>query len=743
MNKLSKLQKWSLIIISLLITSGTLLLIFTYKNLGLESKKRVIAITEKEVLKELDKLEYQLQRDFKNAQKVSDVYAKAITHYPQKAIAIADSLPELFKTYNFSAIGIHPSKSLSKKLLKYNSNYKIKENIKLWAPFYKKGQKTTIPFPYDYSDTTTSGKYWYSEKLKTGSWTTPYLGAANNTLVVSYRSPIIKDTMKNLNDGVVCLDYALGYIQEEVAKLNLYRKGYGIIIDEDSLIISHPSSKYLGKKITEVISNEAFSKIEALPEKQFLPIKTYKDRIVDRNLYFKHTLHIVNTNAPIVYKAIIILKESETLSVFNTQSINLIQRVKSLRLQIICGLTLTIALFVFWFFLLSGNTRAWLLIMLQSAVFIIGTLIIIYIQLKTPSYSFSNTDIEITNTTELDAYLNAFKREHKKRKPLLVKTGLFIQNVKFSSANDLHISGYFWQKVDNPSIIKSKFREGSLTTILEPDFPEAEYLELKLENENNGLIQWYFSAEIRQSFDYSNYPFDEENIWLRVRPKKAYQDQLLFIPDFASYSKFTSQTDYYLDTDTKEENLKNGLEEDVFIEGYKIIRTFFSVRDRLYSNSFGEFDLKESYSHPELYFNISIKRRFLEVFIVYFIPILVTVFLLFTVLMTYTRNSKENELYGFNVSTVLAFCASLFFVIIVSHMSLRDTLQTENIIYLEYFFFCLYFLITVVSIGAFAFSSSTTITIFKKNNGEIIKMMYWPLFCFIIFLLTTLHFSIT
>lgn len=741
MNTLSRLQKWTLIIVSILITSGTLFLIFTYKNLGLESKKKVIAITEREVLKELNKLEKQLQGDFKNAQEVADNYAKYIANEPKKAIIISDSLSGLFNRYNFSAIGIHPSKDYSKKLKK-NKDYSVKTNKLLWAPFYKKGLKKPIAFPYDYTDTLTSGKYWYSEKLKAGSWTAPYLGAANNTLVVSYRSPIIKDVKKKHNQGIVCLDYALGYIQEEVAKLNLYRKGYGIIINEDSLVISHPSSKYLGKKITEVISNEVFSKIEQLPEKQFLPIATYKDRIVDRNLYFKHTLHIANTQTPIVYKAIIILKESETLSAFNTQRINLTQHVKSLRLQILCGLTLLISLLVIWFYILNKSKRVWLLIIIQSVIYIIGTLVIIYVQLKTPSYSFSNTDVEITNTTELDAYINALKREQKKSNAVAVKTGFFIQNVKFTSANDLHVSGYFWQKASKPKVLISKFKERSLSIILEPDFPEAESLELKLVNEKEGLIQWYFSAEIRQSFDYSNYPFDHEDIWLRVRPKKAYQEQLLFIPDFNSYTKFASQTSHYLGSETTELNLKNGLEKDIFIEGYKIIRTFFSIRDRTYSNSFGEFNLKESYTYPELYYNISIKRRFLEVFIVYFIPILVTVFLLFTVLMTYTHDAKENELYGFNVSTVLGFCASLFFVIIVSHMSLRDTLLTGNIIYLEYFFFCLYFLITIVSIGAFAFSSSSTISIFKKNNGEIIKMMYWPLFCFIIFLLTTLHFSI-
>lgn len=742
MKNLSRTQKWLLITMSLFIALGTLYKFYTYKNLGLDSKLKVIKITEKEVEKELDKLENQLQTDFKHAQDISDDFAKRIAEKSEKSSTIANSIPELFKIYNFSAIGIHPSEQYSKQLLKHEYTYRVNADKKLWSPFYKKGAGKTITFPYDYTNQATSGKDWYSEQLQTGSWTAPYLGTANKALVISYRAPILCEELRNNNNGVVCLDYSLAYIQKEVAKLNLYRKGYGIIINKDSLIISHPSSKYLGKKIAEALPHEVLSKINALPEKKFLPIDQYKDRLVDRNLYFKHTLQITDTNTPIEYKAIIILKESETLAAFNTGKTSPTEQVKSLQLQVLCGLTLIVSSLILWFFLLFKEKHVWLHITLQSATYILGSLLIIYVQLKTPLYSFSNTDTEITNTTELDTYLDAIEREQKHKNPLVVKTGFFIQNIKFSSANDLNITGYFWQKVDEPSKIISKFKGESLTEIIKPDFPEASSLDLTLVSEDDGVIQWYFSAEVRQSFDYSDYPFDEEDIWLRVRPKKRYQDQLLFVPDFDSYSKFASQNDYYLNPDITEDKLKNGLEKDLFIKGWEIVRTSFSIRDRLYTTSFGKSNLKESYVYPELYFNTSVKRRFLEVFVVYFIPILVTAFLLFTILMIYTRNSKENELYGFSVSTVLGFCASLFFVIIVSHMSLRETLQTGSIIYLEYFFFCLYFLITVVSIGAILFSTTPVLSFFKKNNGGILKIMYWPLFCFIIFILTTLHFSI-
>ncbi|MEM6686722.1 MAG: hypothetical protein AAF617_13145 [Bacteroidota bacterium] len=743
MKPLSNKQKWYFSSISLLIIFGTFFLFISYKNLGLANKKRVIQNTEKSVLKELENLEQQLQSDFETVKKIADTYAQLIGKYPKKAKAIIDSLPMLFGGYNFSAIGIHPSPAYSKEFIKYDRTFKLNTKKTLWAPFYNNKTHKITRFPYDYTDKEKAGKYWYSEDITTGSWTTPYFGPASNSLLVSYRSPIIRDTQKNKNDGIICLDYALGYIQEKVAKLKLYRKGYGIIINEDSIIVSHPSSKYLGKKIHTVLSDETLQGIKRLAENKFLPIKEYNDRIVDRELYFKHILQIDNTASPITYTAIINLQESETLVADNATDINPIQNVKSLRLQIICGVTLIVSCIIFWMFILFRFPRVWLLISLQSLVYILGTLAIIYIQLKTPLYSFSSTDTEITNPIELDAYLNAFQREHASDKEpvCIVSTGFLIQNAKFSSANDLHITGYLWQKVKNPTAMVKAFEHDELSEILRPDFPEAETLDLELIRNKDGLIQWYFSAEVRQSFDYSNYPFDEEDIWLRIRPRKAYQEQLLFVPDFDSYSKFVSQNDYYLNPNTPEAQLKNGLEKDLFIKGWEIIRTSFSVRDRLYNTSFGKFTLKENYTYPELYFNITVKRRFLEVFVVYFIPILVTAFLLFTVLMTYTRNAETNELYGFNVSTVLGFCASLFFVIIVSHMSLRETLQTGSIIYLEYFFFCLYFLLSIVSIGAFFFSSSSAPAFFKKNNGMLIKMIYWPLFCLIILLLTTLHFS--
>lgn len=739
MQRLSKLQKWTFISISFFIVLGTFLLFLTYKNLGLENKKIVIRNTEKTVLKELESLETQLQNDFKDAQKLTDNYAKIMGEYPKLADTLAHSFPDLFKGYNFSALGIHPSEEYSTILLQHTQTYRLKTEKQLWSPFFKQGQKKVTAFPYDY--TGVSGGKWYSEKIKTGSWTVPYSGSANNSLVVSYRSPIIRDFQKDENDGVVCLDYALGYIQQEVAKLNLLRKGYGIIINKDSTIISHPSSRYLGKKINEVLPKETLHGIKKLVNNKFLPINQYNDRIIDRELYFKYTLNVANTPSPIVYTAIIILQESETLASNNSKNENPIQRVKSLQLIILCGLILTLSLLVFWAFLLFDIRKVWLLILLQSATYILGILLIIYVQLKTPLYSFSNTDTEITNTTELDAYLNAFKREHESKKPFEVKTGFHIQNAKFSSANDLSITGSLWQQVTNPEAIISHFKGEELSTILHPDFPEAESSNFELVSEKDGRIEWSFSAEIRQSFDYSNYPFDEVDIWLRTRPKRAYQDDLLFIPDFDSYLNFASQNDYYLNPSIPKNELNNGLEDGLFIKGWDIIRTSFSIRDRMYNTSFGKFTFEKSYTHPELYFNVSVKRRFLEVFVVYFIPILVTAFLLFTVLMTYTRNSKINELYGFNVSTVLGFCGGLFFVIIVSHMSLRESLQTGGIIYLEYFFFCLYFLITVVSIGAFLFSSSSAPDFFKKNNGEIVKMMYWPLFCFIVFLLTALHFT--
>lgn len=60
------------------------------------------------------------------------------------------------------------------------------------------------------------------------------------------------------------------------------------------------------------------------------------------------------------------------------------------------------------------------------------------------------------------------------------------------------------------------------------------------------------------------------------------------------------------------------------------------------------------------------------------LPIMVVAALLFVVLVITTKEERKNQ-FGFNSSGVLAYCASLFFVLIISHASLRNKIPTDSI----------------------------------------------------------------
>lgn len=245
-------------------------------------------------------------------------------------------------------------------------------------------------------------------------------------------------------------------------------------------------------------------------------------------------------------------------------------------------------------------------------------------------------------------------------------------------------------------------------------FPEAENIEIKEAYDTGEIIGWYFKTDLRQPFDYSKYPFDRENIWIRFWPEDFHHN-IILTPDLNSYLGYNPED--------KENSC--GLEEELVLEGWDIQNSYFSYEYKNYSTTFG-IDNYQYKNSPELYFNIGIKRDFMSPFISNIIPLGVVAFLLFAVLTISTKDKKKNALYGFNSSSVLGFCAALFFVLIISHISLRDKLAIDNVIYLEYFYFIFYFAILAVSINSVLLASCIKCTFVQYGDNLIVKLLYWP-----------------
>ena len=139
---------------------------------------------------------------------------------------------------------------------------------------------------------------------------------------------------------------------------------------------------------------------------------------------------------------------------------------------------------------------------------------------------------------------------------------------------------------------------------------------------------------------------------------------------------------------------------------------------------------------PELYFNMEVRRYFLDPFIAQVVPLAVAVALLFATLVTASRRDTEGRQPGFSATDVVLGCAALFFVIIFEHLALRDSLRSPRIMYFEYFYFLTYITLMTVSIDALIFGARTRIRLIEFGDNMIPKLAFWPMFLGVLLIIT-------
>ena len=153
--------------------------------------------------------------------------------------------------------------------------------------------------------------------------------------------------------------------------------------------------------------------------------------------------------------------------------------------------------------------------------------------------------------------------------------------------------------------------------------------------------------------------------------------------------------------------------------------SFFDYHFNSYNSSFGIAEKFSSEARPELYFNIVAQRKFNSPFITNIVPLFVVALLLFSVLMTSKKNA--NELLGFSGFGVVEACGAFFFVVIISQTQVRESLEVSETIYLDYFYFTMYLMLTIVTIISILFTRRDPLKFISYEDNIIAKMAYWPL----------------
>jgi hypothetical protein len=327
----------------------------------------------------------------------------------------------------------------------------------------------------------------------------------------------------------------------------------------------------------------------------------------------------------------------------------------------------------------------------------------------------------ILSQSDLNQYLATRPASSSTQPRILIPTGVFIQSIEFTSAFDPVVSGVIWQKY-GPDVPADVTRGFTL-----PDGSDQQSAEAYHTTEGDTqIIGWTFRATLRQIFGYDEYPFDRHYLWVRVDPAD-FTHNMVLTPDFSSYATL------------RPESLP-GVQHDLIIENWNLNQAFFSYHVNDYNTNLGIKQFTRQTSYPELYYTIGMSRQIISAFFTYIIPPLVALVMLFGVLLLTTRRQDRREPAGWNSTNVLAYTAALFFVVIVSHVNLRQQISANGVLYLGWFYILTYIAILLVSINAVVFILASQQRIIQLEDNLVSKLLYWPILTFALLVITVIVF---
>jgi hypothetical protein len=569
---------------------------------------------------------------------------------------------------------------------------------------------------------------WYRKPLLDGaSWGEPYFSLTDKALVVEYGAPFWmpgRDSDIHDPSGVVYGNLSIEKLKRLITFDNDFIAYYQLLSEKGRFII-HPDERLVLTGST--IFEQAWEKgDDALNSMAVLAVRGEKGVLEHIDPVTKESIWMIYQPVSELPWSLVAVVDRNRLTDHNdirTQWFLLIL------LSILASLLLIGTIY------LRGNYPTEQLlsasIIASLSVFIgIGTLWTVAV--FNPDQARSS-DLRITSTNVLNDFKNrqidAAIKQHLPP-PKFIDTGVYLQSIEFQSSNDVKISGYVWQhylqgdhygiargivlpEADTP-FIKEVYRD-----LLDPNEAGC-FVNDITERDCTEVIGWYVSATLRQEFDYSLYPLDAQQVWLRIW-HESFKDNIVLTPSLDSYA-FSNP------------KLTPGVQHDFVLPGWDVEESWFSLHDQIFSTNFGDQTIHGVRKKPELLYNVSIERQFLTPFVSRIIPVALISTLMFLMVLISTKSSTNSKWLGFSANDVVRGLAALFFVIGYNHAQLRLSLQSSSIMYFEYFYFVIYVMLLYVAVAAIHIANSN---LSNSERGHFItKILYWPICTIALFLIT-------
>ena len=644
----------------------------------------------------------------------------------------------------------------SPRLFGVGAAYEPAEDVKPFAPFMVR-RKGRSPYLFQIEqelDYTAFREQWYLEPLLNGAmWSEPYIGKGQPEPVVDYAVPFYRpgsDRKSDAPSGIVFATVALESVEDILEDLGASVTGYQYILSEKGRFITHPRQELVraGGTIFELAWETGDT---ALFETAIRATKGERGVI-------SHVDPVTGEEAFVVYEPIQELGWSIVTVALRGQTANADYH-RRIYMELLLAATMAVllmALFVLGFMRWKIG-REWTYATIVALIFLIGTPMIWKIEYEFPAADTDQSE-EIVNQTSLRRFIDNYTKESERLKadvPIYVPTGLFIQSIEFTTANDVKVTGYIWQKYkrgvhDNVSrgfvlpeaespIIKEVYNrpladdggaDGLLSNI-SLSFKKDDCTKRRANDLGFGakgcsqLIGWYFSTSIRQNFTYGAYPFDDQYVWMRLW-HKDFDRNVVLVPDLASYK-------------VTEPSALPGIETDFVLPGWKLRDSVFTYRRHGYNTNFGIDDYVGQDAFPELYFNVHIKREFLGPFVLHFLPQFVVAMMLFIILLMGSKEGEKAKWLGFAAKDIVRGSSVLIIVLIFAHSSLRQAIDSASLVYLEYFYMMLYIFSLLISFNSVLFANGNFKIIEYKDN-LLPKIFFWPVLSVLVFVITASSF---
>lgn len=588
--------------------------------------------------------------------------------------------------------------------------HRFNPELRLYAPAYRRHGETSsfveLDSLYDY---TLGATGWYQAGLASkGAWTEPSTDGTQGA-VVEYAAPFTDPSSSTPNDvaGVVHATMSLAEVDDLIQSLDLGDVGYGFLVSQQGFPISHPFAQEFGDEADPSAAARTTSLDQA--RRVFEAARAAGSGIVE------------NVIDPVTGEPSWILSQPVpstgwTIGIvfFNQQAENSLT-FRRQKMAITAAFLLT-AMLALWSAVLKRYRGGFRILWMGVGV----TVVLLVIAIGFLWQHGFGAPVTVTDGQTVFANAGSVRRfvlettrtslQRRGTLPRYVPTGVIIETLELTGPNNVKVSGYVWQRY--PDNIPRNITRGFL-------LPEASDVTLReayrRKTAEAETIGWFFKAEIRQSFDYAKYPLDQQDFRFRIRHQDLDQSVIL-IPDLESYQIIHPLA-------------RLGLEADLTLPGWSVARTQFSNIASNRNTSFGIADSAGGLAN-ELAFNVILNRRILEPVFSSVLPIAVSSFMVFVLLLVIAPVTRGN------IVQILAAFSGLFFILILSELDLRRRMSSSAILYIEYFYFVIYLAILSQALVAITNLFTGHVPWLEQRDHIIPKLVYWPVILTALFVIT-------